>query len=451
MSDSPPLPPLTPLTTTAVVAPLSAPAPASPAPSPGIAEKDIHCLGHLRKILPLLDGLHDAGCARDTAGNRTLFFDDYCKLMLLHIWNPLIGSLRALQEAAALTSVAKALGVKRFSLGSFSESCRVFDPALLKPIIAQLGAQLRPMAGDPRLADLKHALTLVDGTVLTTLTHLARAATGGDTRISKSRDGKIVCGWRLHAQLDLGTFSPHRLDRTAGRNKGDNRENAVLRRTLESGRCYVGDGGYADRTLFDDIAAKDSSYVVRLREDSVFDVLEERSLTDEALADNIVRDVVVRLGVAGAKEMNHTVRIVEVRVTPHLRRTRKAGACTRQSDRLLIVTSLTGLPAELVSQIYRHRYTVELFFRVFKQLLGMRHLLSQHPNGIDIQVHCTVIVSLLLCLITGDRPSLSNRRMINWFLMGVATEGELMGHLNRPDHTGEKNKARNERRKKLGY
>ena len=46
------------------------------------------CLGHLRRIFPLLDRLHDVGCDRDSAGNRRLFFSDYCKLMLVYIWNP---------------------------------------------------------------------------------------------------------------------------------------------------------------------------------------------------------------------------------------------------------------------------------------------------------------------------------------------------------------------------
>jgi hypothetical protein len=70
----------------------------------------------------------------------------------------------------------------------------------------------------------------------------------------------------------------------------------VLRRALEAGRCYVGDGGFADRTLFDDVVDAGSSYVVRLREDSAFAVVEERLLSREALDAGVVRDAVVRLG-----------------------------------------------------------------------------------------------------------------------------------------------------------
>src|SRR6266513_891218 len=99
-----------------------------------LKEKDIVCLGHLKRVFPLLDALNDVGCERDKAGNRE-FFRDYVKLVLLYSWNPLIKSIRGLQEAAAQPRVAKSLGIKRFSAGIFSESPRVYEPERLRPIV----------------------------------------------------------------------------------------------------------------------------------------------------------------------------------------------------------------------------------------------------------------------------------------------------------------------------
>jgi hypothetical protein len=64
---------------------------------------------------------------------------------------PLIESISVLQQVVQLPKVAKALGVKRPSAGSFSESVRVFDPEQLKPILAELASELVPHAADPRL------------------------------------------------------------------------------------------------------------------------------------------------------------------------------------------------------------------------------------------------------------------------------------------------------------
>ena len=121
-----------------------------------LQKKDIVGIGHLQRAFGLLERLHDVGCARDKAGNRELHFDQYCKLVLLYIWNPVLGSIGGLQQALGLDSVAKAVGIKRFSAGSFSESPRVFDPELLKPIIAELAGELAGQLPDGRLRDFEY-------------------------------------------------------------------------------------------------------------------------------------------------------------------------------------------------------------------------------------------------------------------------------------------------------
>jgi len=415
-----------------------------------VQEKDILCLGYLKRVFDLLDSLHTCGCERDKAGNRRLFYDHYVKLVLLYIWNPAIQSLRDLQQAASLPKVAKALGVKRFSLGSFSESVRVFDPRQLLPIMAKLAGQLTPVAGDPRLAEVKDALTLVDGTVLTGLTRLAKAACPAapeaeiaPTRYNTSRDGLAMHGWRLHTQFDLKTFSVHRLDRTGARNAGTAREHNVLHEHLEPDRCYVCDGGYADHTLFDAITDIGSSYVIRSADNARFDVREERLLSQQALDAGIVRDAIVDL--PGAR---HPVRRLEIQVAPHPRRTRQG---VKLVERLIITTNLLDLPAELVALIYQQRYLVELFFCIFKQLLGMRHLLSQRNNGLDIQIYCSLIVCLLIQLISGKKPNKAMRNMMSWYLLGLADEAEVIAFVDKPDHTGIKKRAEQELMKKLGF
>ena len=434
--------------------------PSQPQPADGkrpLTDKDILCLGHLQRVFPLLDRLHEVGCERDKAGNRQLHFDQYCKLVLLYTWNPLIDSLALLRQAVGLKSVAKALGVGRFSAGSFSESVRVFEPERLKPVIAELAGELRPLSQDPRLQgrqdlqelqELKLALTLVDGTVLTALPRLARAAAAG-TRYGTARDGRALYGWRLHTQLDLRTFTPHRIDRTGACNRGAAREGQVLATTLEPDRCYVIDGGYGEGVLYDRIIDLGSSFVGRLRECSVFDVLEERLLSQEALDAHVVRDALVRWG-----HNQHPIRIVAVQIEPRPPRGGKDSRSSKSSepgDLLVISTNLLDLPAELVSLIYLYRYSVELFFRFFKHLLGLRHLISQRPEGIDIQVYGAVIVCLLINLMTGRRPNKAMVNMIGFYLLGLASEQEVIAFLNRPDNTGVKKRAKDELWKKLGY
>jgi len=174
-------------------------------------------LGHLKKLrrlLPMLAALRDSGCARDRAGNRALHFDQYVTLVLLYLFNPLIDSMRVLQEAAAVDKIAEQLGVGRFSLGSFSESVRVFEPDKLKAVIAQLAGELRrPLHADPRLgAHLDHLLIVADGTVLDALRTVA------DAFWLKFQDDSAKHAWRLHVQFEVNSFCAVAAQLTDARN-----------------------------------------------------------------------------------------------------------------------------------------------------------------------------------------------------------------------------------------
>src|SRR3954453_130595 len=85
---------------------------------------------YLGRVFPLLARLRPDGCARDRAGNRTLFYDQYAALVLLSMFSPAMDSLRAIRQASALKKVQKLLGCppRAYSLGSLSEAARVFDP-----------------------------------------------------------------------------------------------------------------------------------------------------------------------------------------------------------------------------------------------------------------------------------------------------------------------------------
>jgi hypothetical protein len=384
-------------------------------------------LKYFRLLRPLLERLHDAGTERDHAGNRQLHFDQYCALVLLLLFNPTLRSMRSLQQASEFGKIQEDLGVARFSLGSFSESSHVFDPDLLLPVLQELAGKLQPAGQDARLKDLQQVLTVVDGTILKALPRLAEALW------LKTKDGKPQHAWRLHTQFEVERYVPTRMERTDARNKGASNEKAVLRRHLQSGRCYVVDRGYAQFELFNAILAAGSSYVCRLRDNSNYEVIEERPLSAAAQDAGVVQDALVRLGMGSrAKQRpNHPVRLVVVAVQPHAKRGGRKGKTSgpASNGRLLIATNLVNLPADIIALIYRYRWTIEIFFRFFKQILGCRHLLSAYPNGIAIQAYCAIIACMLLNLWTGRKPTLRTYEMICLYFQGWVTDEEVLAHL----------------------
>jgi len=388
-----------------------------------VREEDVTGLKYFDKLAPLLARLHGVGCQRDKAGNRRLHFDQYCMLVLLFLFNPVVRSLRAIEQASELRKVQRKLGCRRASLGSLSEATDVFQPERLKEVIAELGDQLQPIARDPRLKDVPHVLTLVDGTLLKGLPVLVQAA------LPDPRRAKLKAKFRLHTQFDLERGVPIRIDVTEGVSRGEADERAVLGKALQTGRCYVKDRGYAKFALFNAIVAADSSYVCRLRDNSRYEIEQERPLTAEDVAAGIILDAVVRLGEykEGPDRPDHPLRLVVVKTTPHEKRGGAAGPAS--NGLLLIATNLLDLPAWIIALIYRYRWTIEIFFRFFKHVLGCRHLLSHDPAGIEIQTYCAIIACMLISLWTGRKPTLRTYEMICHYFTGLAEEDELLAHL----------------------
>ena len=392
-----------------------------------VESRDITGLKYFDKLAPLLERLHDDGCQRDRAGNRELHYDQYCLLILLYLFNPVVTSLRGIQQASELEKVQRKLGCPRAALGSLSEAATVFDPERLKEIIAELGAELQPLARDPRLKDIDQTLTLVDGTLLAALPKLMQASW------LKQQTGSGLVKWRLHTHFEVERGVPTRIDVTPD-GGGEHDERAVLDRTIESDRLYVTDRGYAKFVLFNRIVAARSSYVCRLRDNSVYEVVEERELTAADRAAGVLSDQVVRFsnGKAEARP-DHPIRLICVKCSPHTSRGKyRGGSSGVDSDGILrIATNRLDVPAEIISLIYSCRWSIEIFFRFFKHLLGCRHLLSHNQNGIEIQTYCAIIACLLISLWTGRKPTLRTYEMICFYFCGLATEAELLAHLDK--------------------
>ena len=370
----------------------------------------------------------DVGCERDRAGNRTLHYDQYCMLVLLYLFSPVVTSVRGLQQASTLEKVQKKLGCSRASLGSLSESVAVFDPERLKPIIESLCEKLSPVAADARLKDIRQTLTLVDGSIVEALPRIAMASFQ-DAQAGSSEKIK----WTLHAHFEVIRGVPTRIDvtPTAG---GEHDERAVMSRVLEADRTYVMDRGYAKFDLFNQIVDAGSSYVCRIRDNSVYSVIEERTLTDADCRAGVLSDRIISLGSRSSQsKMKHSVRLVAIGAKPHKSKGRGGKSSTGQDcDGILrIVTNLIDVPAEIIALLYHYRWTIEIFFRFFKHMLGCRHLLSHSQNGIEIQTYCAIVACMLISLWTGRKPTLRTHEMICWYFCGMANEQELLGHLSR--------------------
>jgi hypothetical protein len=329
-------------------------------------------------------------------------------MLLIYFFNSILTSLRSLQQITELEKVRTLLGIRHVSLGSFSEAARVFDAEVVHRLILELATTAIPLH-QGREAEALRGLTAVDGTVLRALPRMVWALWQDDQH-------RAV---KVHLHFDVLTGTPADATLTPAACS----EPDQLRAMLQPHRLYVVDRGYADFKLFREILDARSSFVARVKDNTTFTVKEERPISAEAKAAGVVRDVVIeKLGTAHHKDhLRQPVRLVIVQ------RTRADGSI----EALWLVTDRLDLPAELVALAYKYRWTVELFFRWLKCILGCRHLLSTCRNGVTMQVYVALMASLLITLWTSRKPTKRTFEMVQLYMIGWATEEELKRHLER--------------------
>jgi len=356
---------------------------------------------YIESVGSLLEKLRPVGTQRDQAGNRTFFFDQYAALLLMYFFNPVLDSLRGLQKASELKKVQKQCQCGRVSLGALSEAAAVFEPEKLRGIVQELSGQIDPASLSAERVALR-TLTAVDGSLLRALPRMTWALWQDD----RHRAAK------LHLHFEVARGVPVDASVTCGQES----EIRQLRHALEAGRLYVLDRGYVAYELLEEIMQARASFIVRVKANTAFTVQEERPIPPEAQAAGVIRDVIVaRLGTDHHKrQVTRPVRLVEV----------SSGAGT-----ILLVTDRLDLPADLVALAYRYRWSVELFFRWLKCVLGCRHLLGESFHAVQIQVYAALIASLLLVAWTHKKPNKRTFEMLCFYFSGWATEDEVQHHI----------------------
>ena len=245
---------------------------------------------------------HSGGPRANTFADprRKLRQSDYLSLMLFGLFNPVVDSMRGLCAASALGRVREEVCSEAVSLGSFSEAQAVVDPAVLQKVFTELAAEQQAVGGEARLAPYRDRLLAIDGTLWRALPRMAWAR----WRHQHGRESAL----KLHLKFNLVEEKPVGAVVTPARRC----ERAVLREELQAGEFYVGDRYYGeDYALFGELDRAGCSFLLRLRQEAVFEVEEEFALGPEDRAAGVTFDGLVCLG-RHRQQQHGTLRLVRV-------------------------------------------------------------------------------------------------------------------------------------------
>ncbi|RRN06280.1 IS4 family transposase [Bibersteinia trehalosi] len=151
------------------------------------------------------------------------------------------------------------------------------------------------------------------------------------------------------------------------------------------GQVLLFDIGIQSRQTFDDFTDAEHYFITRLREETRYKIINENSLSSDIETDSLIieSDLSVKLFNKYNKETKHTYRLIK---------TRKKSS----SEPLYFLTNNNNYSAKEISDLYKKRWEIEVFFKFIKQNLSFSHLLSRNENGMKVEMYITLIAAILL-------------------------------------------------------
>lgn len=190
-------------------------------------------------------------------------------------------------------------------------------------------------------------------------------------------------GIKLHVEYDSEIQAPTRVelsranidDCSMGRNW------PILPDTI-----YVFDKGYYDFNWWWDIHSKDSFFVTRLKKNAAIQITQSNEVNgDGVLEDNLF--VLKNKAPRGGKRNLYVQELRQVVVA-------RGGKAP-----IVLVTNLLSEPAKIISELYKERWEIELFFKWVKQNLRIKKFLGKSENAVKTQIAVALILYLLIALL----------------------------------------------------
>lgn len=170
-------------------------------------------------------------------------------------------------------------------------------------------------------------------------------------------------------------------------------ENVALKQSIlehskkDSKSIKVFDRGITGRETYDQFTEGNIKFVTRLNDKARFeaeggnkDNLKEAIETSTL---SIVNDTWCYLLNSNRKKTRFPIRRIEaIRL--------------ETGEQLVFITNIKDLNSAEVTEIYKSRWDIEVFFKFIKQLLNFAHLINRTENGVKVILYVTMIAAILL-------------------------------------------------------
>jgi len=306
------------------------------------------------------------------------------------------------------------LGIKNIPRRStLSDSNRDRPVAFFEELYKQLYALYYGCLPDSRPRTRESKLFIMDSTTVTLFSDVMKGVGGFGV------DGRRKGGVKAHVVLNYKQDVPQLIYITEG-----SRNDRILMShvSLNKGDILVFDKGYHYFAQWDQWTQQGITWVTRLNEQEVFNIIKEKIVPISQQQQGICRDMEVLLG-AGT---GPTSKVIRARLISHY--------VPAHRKIYHFLTNNFRFRPNSVADIYRKRWKVETFFKRIKQTNPIKYFLGDNENAIRIQLWCAFIKDLLIKVMKDQlrrKWSFANlSSMIRHHLMNYL---DLKKFLNNPD------------------
>jgi hypothetical protein len=235
----------------------------------------------------------------------------------------------------------------------------------------------RQLLPDSRLK-ISPNLFIADSSTITLFQQILKAPSPG------KMNGKRKGGIKVHTLINAAEDVPVKISFTAA---SANDMTFLQEINLHEGSFIIFDKGYVDYSQYERLNNEGVFFVTRQRIGARYEVVGSNPVSMESNRLGVLEDKTIILGTrTHAKKVKLKARLVTF--------------FDKENERTFeFLTNNFLLPAEIIADMYKKRWLIEILFKRIKQNFPLKYFLGDNENAIKIQIWCAFIADLLIKII----------------------------------------------------
>ena len=271
--------------------------------------------------------------------------------------------------------LSELINLDSISTSQLSRKLRDLEPELIENIFKQLVVKAIAEKGVNEVREkLKH-INIIDASTISMAMSQYPWADFRETKAGVKINLRLkFCDESDKVMPDKTVISPAKeADRTKMEDLVVTAENAL----------NIFDRGYVDYKKFDEYTDNNILFLSRLKGNAKIEYIETET---KYIDGKEIKDSIVELGTKNINQMENNLRLLEI-------------PDDRDPDKIIkIITNDFERSAKEISDLYRNRWKIELFFKWIKQHLQIKKFFGFSENAVENQIISALITHLLLVL-----------------------------------------------------